>query len=71
VTFTATGLPPGTTVTFSPSNIPVGSTATNVIITIQDVSSQAAGTGPGDRGPIALAMLLPMFGILSLRIRAG
>jgi hypothetical protein len=71
LSFTTTGLPTGTTVTFSPSKIPAGSTATNVTITIQDNASQFANTRWQGRPPIALAMLLPMLGILSLRKRVG
>lgn len=71
LTFTTTGLPPGTTVTFSPAKIPAGSAATNVTITIQDSASQTANTRSQGRPPIALAMLLPMLGILSLRKRVG
>ena len=71
LTLNATGLPPNTTVTFSPAQIPPGSGATNVTITINDNSSQAANTGLQERGPITLAMLLPVLGLLSLRKRAG
>jgi hypothetical protein len=71
LTFNATGLPPDTTVTFSPSQVPAGSGATNVTITIQDNSPQAANTRSQERWPITLAMLLPVLGILSLRQRVG
>jgi hypothetical protein len=71
LTFNATGLPPDTTVSFSPSQVPAGSGATNVTITIQDNSPQAANTRSQERWPITLAMLLPVLGILSLRQRVG
>jgi hypothetical protein len=74
VTFTATGLPPDATITFSPATIPAGSPATEVAITIHTSSQQATNTGSsqGFRVPAALGMLLlPMFGIVGLRKRLG
>lgn len=74
VTFTATGLPPDATITFSPASIPVGSPATEVAITIHTSIQQVANTGSSQRsqGPAALGMLLlPMLGIVSLRKRLG
>jgi hypothetical protein len=74
VTYTATGLPPGATITFSPATIPAGSPATEVAVTIHTSSQQAANTGSSQRsqGPIALGMLLlPMLGIVGLRKRLG
>ena len=74
VTFTATGLPPDATITFSPSTVPAGSAATEVAITIHTSSAQAANTGSsqGSKGPAALGMLLlPILGIVGLRKRLG
>jgi Bacterial Ig-like domain (group 3) len=74
VTFTATGLPPDATITFSPSTVPAGSAATEVAITIHTSSAQAANTGTsqGSKGPAALGMLLlPILGIVGLRKRLG
>jgi hypothetical protein len=74
VTFTATGLPPDATITFSPATIPAGSPATDVAITIHTSDPQAANTRPsqGSHGPVALGMLLlPMLGIVGLRKRLG
>jgi hypothetical protein len=74
VTFTATGLPPDATITFSPATIPAGSPATEVAIAIHTSSRQAANTGSSQRsqGPAALGiLLLPMLGIAGLRKRLG
>jgi autotransporter-associated beta strand protein len=74
VTFTAMGLPPDATITFSPATIPAGSPATEVAVTIHTSSQPAANTGSstGFRGPAALGiLLLPMLGIVGLRKRLG
>jgi hypothetical protein len=74
VTFTATGLPPDATITFSPATIPAGSPATKVAVTIHTSTQSAANTGSsqGSQGPVALGMLLlPMLGIVGLRKRLG
>jgi sugar lactone lactonase YvrE len=62
VTFSATGLPPGATVAFSPATIPAGSGATPITMTIQTSKPQTARNEKpslrGLLGPIALAFLL-------------
>src|SRR6202035_2993922 len=62
VTFSATGLPPGATATFSPATIPAGSAAVPVTLTIQTSSSQTALNEKPSSGtsfaPMALAFLL-------------
>jgi hypothetical protein len=74
VTFTATGLPPGATATFSPATIPAGSAATSVTLTIQTSNSQTAHnekpSSGGPWAPVALGfLLLPLAGMKSVRRR--
>jgi DNA-binding beta-propeller fold protein YncE len=72
LTLSATGLPAGATVTFSPATIPAGSGATPVTMTIQTINSQTARDAKpgGSLGTMALALLLlPMAGIKPVRRR--
>ena len=72
LTLSATGLPAGATVTFSPATIPAGSGATPVTMTVQTVKQQTArGAKPGGSlGTMALAfLLLPIAGITTVRRR--
>jgi hypothetical protein len=73
VTLSATGLPPGSTVTFLPATIPAGSGPTAIGMMIQTINPQAArsGTLSGESlAPMALAfLLLPMAGIKPIRRR--
>ncbi len=68
----ATGLPAGATVTFSPATIPAGSGSTPVTMTIQTINPQTARDAKpgGSLGTMALALLLlPMAGIKPVRRR--
>jgi DNA-binding beta-propeller fold protein YncE len=74
LTLSATGLPAGATVTFSPTTIPAGSGATPVTMTVQTVNPQAAQGEmhfPGGQpGSMALGLLLlPLAGIKPVRRR--
>jgi hypothetical protein len=74
LTLSATGLPAGATVAFSPATIAAGSGATPVTMTIQTVNQQTAhSTKPflgGSLGSMALAfLLLPMAGVKPVRRR--
>ena len=73
VTLSATGLPPGSTVTFQPATIPAGSGPTQFTMMIQTINPQAVRSGRlsgGSLAPMALGLLLlPMAGIKPLRRR--
>jgi hypothetical protein len=74
VNFSATGLPPGATATFSPATIAAGSTATTVTLTIQTSASQTARNENPFSGnpmdPVAMGfLLLPLVGLKSVRSR--
>jgi hypothetical protein len=73
VALSATGLPPGSTVTFHPATIPAGSGATAFTMMIQTGNPQAAKSErfPGaSLAPMALAfLLLPMAGIKPIQRR--
>jgi sugar lactone lactonase YvrE len=72
LTLSATGLPAGATVAFSPATIAAGSGATPVTMTIQTVNQQTAhGQTPGrSLGSTALVfLLLPVAGIKPVRRR--
>jgi hypothetical protein len=72
IAFSASGLPAGATVNFSPASVPAGSGATTVTLTIQ-LPTVSAGRGLGGGfwgwlGPISLVLLLlPLAG----RLRRG
>ena len=73
VTLSATGLPPGSTVTFQPATIPEGSGPTAFTMMIQTSNPQAMRSGRlsgGSLAPMALEfLLLPMAGIKPIRRR--
>jgi hypothetical protein len=74
LTLSATGLPAGATVAFSPATIAAGSGATPVTMTIQTVNQQTAHSAKpflgSSLGSMALAfLLLPMAGIKPVRRR--
>jgi hypothetical protein len=74
LTLSATGLPAGATVTFSPATIPAGSVATPVTMTIRTINPQTAHSAMpflgGPLGSMALAfLLLPVAGIKPVRRR--
>lgn len=74
VTFTATGLPAGMTVTFSPPSIPANGGTQTVTLTINTLTTQARNHTPADgapRLPLTLAfLLLPLAGFRRLRQHA-
>lgn len=57
VNFTATGLPPGATATFSPASIAANAGAQTVVVSIQTAAVSAFSHGKG-AAPIVLALLL-------------
>ena len=74
VTFSATGVPTGSTATFSPSTIAAGSGARTITLTIQTSTSQAIRNEnpiPGEPlAPVTLGFLLPVLaGVKSVRRR--
>jgi sugar lactone lactonase YvrE len=72
LTLSATGLPAGATVAFSPATIAAGSGATPVTMTVQTIKPQTARDAKpgGSLGTMALALLLlPMAGIKRVRRR--
>lgn len=72
IVFSASGLPPGATATFTPATIQAGSMATPVSMTIQ-MPVQARNHNPlpiGPAAPVALGlMLLPLVGLKQVRRR--
>jgi CSLREA domain-containing protein len=74
VNFAVSGLPPGATVTFSPSSIAVNGGPQTITVTIQTAPASAAVQAPPPRSsgrqaaPFALALLL-LFGVGGLRKR--
>ena len=74
VTFTATGLPAGMTVTFSPPSIPANGGTQTVTLTINTLTTQARNHTPADGAPhlpLTLAfLLLPLAGFRRLRQHA-
>jgi hypothetical protein len=73
VSFSLTGLPAGTTYTFSPSTIAAGSGAQQVTLTIKTAAVTSSGLAPTSKSqaPLALALLLPaLFALCRLRRRA-
>ena len=73
VALSATGLPPGSTVTFHPATIPAGSGTTAFTMMIQTRNPQAANScrfSGASLAPMALAfLLLPMAGIKPMQKR--
>jgi hypothetical protein len=72
ITLTLSGLPAGATYTITPSSIAAGSAAQTVTVSVQTPGPVAGLRVPGTRSPIfALAMLLPMFGMVHPRRAAA
>jgi hypothetical protein len=68
VTFAASGLPAGATVTFSPSTIAPSGGAQTVTLTIQTAAATARNNEAGRKlAPLALALFLPLFGTKKMR----
>jgi Bacterial Ig-like domain (group 3)/FG-GAP-like repeat len=68
VTVTVTGLPPGSTYTFSPSTVAAGSGTTGVVLNVQTSSSLKARNSPpqGNSSKNELSIALGMFSLLGL-----
>ena len=71
VSFTASGLPAGATATFSPANLPAGGKTSNITMTVTTATTalNAPPTSPFERLPLALGLLLPLFGTRAVRRR--
>lgn len=60
ITLTASGIPPGSTATFTPSSISAGMGATNVSLSIHTSSTSAMmGPGPAVPGPVVPGRMVP------------
>jgi hypothetical protein len=70
VSFAASGLPSGATATFSPATLPAGGQQTNITMTVMTAGT-AMNTPPSpfERLPLAVAFLLPLFGVKAVRRR--
>jgi hypothetical protein len=73
VSFAASGLPDGATATFSPVTLAAGGTTTNITMTVETVKSASTTlpASPFGRLPLALGLLLPLFGVKAVRRRLG
>jgi hypothetical protein len=70
VSFTASGLPAGATATFSSPNLPAGGNTTNITMTVTTATTALnAPPSPFERLPLALGLLLPLFGVKAVRRR--
>jgi hypothetical protein len=65
VGFAASGLPAGATYTFSPANLAPGGTTANITMTVETATAALNTRGL----PIALGLLLPLFGVKAVRRR--
>jgi len=71
VNFTATGLPAGAAATFSPATLQAAGQQTNITMTVTTATtaSNAPPPSPFGRLPLALGLLLPLFGSRAVRRR--
>jgi hypothetical protein len=71
VTFAASGLPAGATATFNPAPLAAGGKITNIKMTVTTANTALSTppASPFNRVPLALGLLLPLFGIRSVRKR--
>jgi hypothetical protein len=71
VSFTASGLPAGASATFSPATLPSGGNTTNITMTVTTATTalNARPPYPFERLPLALGLLLPLFGVKAVRRR--
>ncbi len=71
VSFTATGLPAGASATFSPATLPAGGKITNITMTVKTATTalNEPPPSPFERVPLALGLLLPLFGTKAVRRR--
>jgi hypothetical protein len=71
VSFTASGLPAGATATFSPVTLAAGASTSNITMTVETAktASNTLPASPFGRMPLALGILLPLFGAKAVRRR--
>jgi hypothetical protein len=71
VSFAASGLPAGATATFAPPTLPAGGNTTNITMTVATATTalNAPPPSPFERLPLALGLLLPLFGVKAVRRR--
>jgi Bacterial Ig-like domain (group 3)/FG-GAP-like repeat len=71
VSFTASGLPAGATATFSPGTLPAGGKITNITMAVKTATTalNEPPPSPFNRLPLALGLLLPLFGTRTVRKR--
>ncbi len=71
VSFTASGLPAGASASFSPAILPAGGKTTNITMTVTTATTalNAPPPSPFERLPLALGLLLPLFGTRAVRRR--
>jgi hypothetical protein len=71
VSFTASGLPAGASAIFSPAALPAGGKTTNITMTVKTATTamNVPPPSPFERLPLALGLLLPLFGTRAVRRR--
>jgi hypothetical protein len=71
VNFSASGLPAGATATFAAASLPAGSKTANITMTVMTAAAalNARPPSPFERLPLALGLLLPLFGARRVRRR--
>jgi Bacterial Ig-like domain (group 3)/FG-GAP-like repeat len=71
VNFAASGLPAGASATFDPAPVAAGGQMTNIKMTVTTANTALSTppASPFNRVPLALGLLLPLFGIRSVRTR--
>jgi Bacterial Ig-like domain (group 3)/FG-GAP-like repeat len=71
VSFTASGLPAGATATFSSATLPAGGNTTNITMTVTTATTalNAPPPSPFEHLPLAVGLLLPLFGVKAVRRR--
>ena len=71
VNFSASGLPAGASASFSPPTLAAGSTIAKITMTLTTATTSfnAPPPSPFERLPLALGLLLPLFGSKALRTR--
>jgi N-acetylneuraminic acid mutarotase len=71
ITLSATGIPSGSTATFTPQKIAAGAGVTDVTLLVQTRSAIAAKVSAGPKWPLTLSLIfLPLVGIRRLRLYA-
>jgi hypothetical protein len=71
VSFSASGLPPGASASYSPPTLAAGSTTAKITMTVTTATTSlnASPPSPFGRLPLALGLLLPLFGSKAMRTR--